>query len=146
MRSGVSNWAMCDLLTEDGDAVAHLDGLVDVVGDEDDGLLQLALEPEELVLEPVAGDRVDGAEGLVHQQHRGVGTERAGDTDALGLTAGELLRVAVAEVDRIEADHIEQLVDPVADLASCPSPSSFGTVAMFWAMVWCGNRPICWIT
>jgi hypothetical protein len=25
-------------------------------------------------------------------------------------------------------------------------PSIFGTVAMFWLIVWCGKRPICWMT
>ena len=29
---------------------------------------------------------------------------------------------------------------------SLSHPSILGTVAMFWAIVWCGNRPICWIT
>ena len=32
---------------------AHLDRLVDVVGDEDDRLAQLALQPQELVLQPL---------------------------------------------------------------------------------------------
>ena len=75
---------------EHGDLVAELDGLVDVVGDEDDGLAELALQPEELLLQLVADDRVDGAERLVHQHHRRVGGQRAGDADALLLAAGEL--------------------------------------------------------
>jgi hypothetical protein len=37
---------------EDRDAVAELDRLVDVVGDEHDGLVQLALQVEQLVLQP----------------------------------------------------------------------------------------------
>ena len=37
-----------------------------------------------------AHDRVDGAERLVHQQHRRVGGQRAGDADPLLLAAGEL--------------------------------------------------------
>ena len=36
------------------------DGLVDVVGDQDDGLAELALEPQELVLQARPYDRVDG--------------------------------------------------------------------------------------
>ena len=51
---------------------------------------------EQLVLQPLAGDRVDRAERLVHQDHRRVGGEPAGDADALLLAAGELARVAVA--------------------------------------------------
>ena len=53
---------------EDGDAVAHLHRLLDVVGDEHDRLLHLALQPQELVLQPHACHRVDGAERLVHEE------------------------------------------------------------------------------
>ena len=97
-------------LLEDRDLVAHLDRLVDVVGDEDDRLAQLGLQAQELVLQPLAVDRVDRAERLVHQHQRRVGRERAGDADALALAAGELGGVAVAEVAG-EADQLEQLLD-----------------------------------
>ena len=46
---------------QDGDLVAELDRLVDVVRDEEDRLAQLALEAEELVLQLVADDGVDRA-------------------------------------------------------------------------------------
>ena len=82
-------------------------------------LRTLALEPQELVLQPVADDRVDGAERLVHQQHRRVGGQRPGHADPLPLTAGELVRVAVGVRRRVEADQVEQLVDPRA----APAPS-----------------------
>ena len=81
-------------LAEDRHLVAELDRLVDVVGDERDGLAELGLQPQELLLQPVADDRVDGAERLVHQHHRRVGGQRAGDADALLLAAGELGGVA----------------------------------------------------
>jgi len=79
---------LCDTraLLQDRDPIAHLDGFVDVVGDEGDRLLQLALQPQELVLQPVAVDRIDRTEGLVHQQHRGIGRQGTGDPDALALT------------------------------------------------------------
>ena len=79
------------------DLVAELDRLVDVVGDEHDGLAQLALQAQELVLQLLAHDRVDGAERLVHQHHRRVGGQRPGDADALLLAAGQLGRVALGE-------------------------------------------------
>ena len=132
-------------LAEDRDPVAHLDRLVDVVGDEEDRLLDLGLEAQELVLEPLAVDRVDRAEGLVHQHHAGIGGQRAGDADPLLLAARELRRVAVAELG-IEADQLEQLVDARLRRARCPSRATRGTVAMFSAIVRCGKRPICWIT
>ncbi len=86
------------------------------------------------------------AERLVHQHQRRVGGERARDADALALPAGELRRVAAAELAGVEADQLEQLVhargDPLLVPAEQPRhgrdvlarPSDAGTV------------PICWIT
>ena len=79
-------------LLHDRDAVAHLDRLVDVVSHEDDRLADLALEAQELVLEALAVDRVDGAEGLVHQHQRRVHGQRARHPDPLPLAARELRR------------------------------------------------------
>ena len=70
-------------LLHDGHAVAHLDRLVDVVGDEQDRLADLRLEPQKLVLEPLPVDRVDGTEGLVHQHQRWVRGERTRHPDPL---------------------------------------------------------------
>ena len=130
---------------QDRDPVAHLDRLVDVVGDEEDRLAQLGLQPQELVLQALAVDRVDGAERLVHQHHPRVGGERPRDPDPLLLATGELGRVAVAEL-RVEADQLEQLGRRALGRARESQPSRSGTVAMFWAIVRCGKRPICWIT
>ena len=77
---------------EDGDAVGHLHRLVDVVADEHDRLLELRLHLQELVLDDRPVDRVDGAEGLVHEQHRRVVGDGAKHADALLLAAGQLLR------------------------------------------------------
>ena len=71
-------------------------------------LRTVRLEPQELVLQVLAHDRVDRAERLVHQQHGRVGRQGAGHADALALTAGELLGVAVAVDGRVEADQVEQ--------------------------------------
>ena len=99
---------------EDGHAVAHPDRLVDVVGHQHHGLAELGLQPAELVLQAAPHDRVDGAEGLVHQQHRRVGGQRTGDADALPLTAGELVGVAPGVLLRVEPDGVEQLVGALA--------------------------------
>ena len=101
--------------------------------------------PQELVLQPVPRDRVDRAERLVHQQHRRVGGERPGHADPLALAAGELVRVAVAVRRRVEADQLEQLVGTLRRSGFAPSRAA-GTVATLVAIVWCGNRPTCWIT
>jgi hypothetical protein len=44
-------------IAQDGDAVADLQRLVDVVGDEDDGLLQRLQDLQQLVLQVLARDR-----------------------------------------------------------------------------------------
>ena len=78
---------------EDGDPVAHLDGFLDVVGDEHHRLAHLGVEPEELVLEPRAGHGIDGAERLVHEEDGGIGGERPRHADTLALAARHLRRV-----------------------------------------------------
>ena len=76
------------------DAVAEAHRLVEVVGDEDDRLARASLQVEQLVLHLAADQRVERAERLVHQQHVGVGGQRAGEADPLLHAAGQLVRVA----------------------------------------------------
>ena len=71
--------------SEDRDAVTELDRLVDVVRDEDDGLAEFLLKPEELLLQLGPHHRVDRAERLVHEHHRRVCGQGTGDSDALLL-------------------------------------------------------------
>jgi hypothetical protein len=114
-------------LLEDDDLVAQQERLVDVVRDEDDGLVEVALQAERLGLQFAADDRVDGAERLVHQQDVGIGGEPAGDADALLLAAGELARVAVGE-GAVEAHDVEQFERALAGLL-LRSAVQAGTVA-----------------
>ncbi len=106
--------------THHGDHRAEPDRLVDVVRDEDDGLAQLLLDAQQFLLEALAHDRVDGGERLVHQQHRRVRGERAGDADALLLTAGELVRVTARERG-VQADPRHQLPGPAARPVLAPA-------------------------
>ena len=106
---------------QDGDPVAHLDRLVHVMGDEDDRLAHLLLEAQELVLEPIATDRIDGAEWLVHEHHGRIRREGACHADPLALAARQLVRIPVAIGGRLEADQVEQLVDPVARARRLPA-------------------------
>jgi len=103
----------------DGDHVSHLDRLLDVVGDEHHGLVQLALQTGQLVLQGGPDDRVDGAEWLVHEQHGRVGGEGAGHPDPLLLAAGQLIWVAPAHV-LIQADQVHQFPGPVPGLGLGP--------------------------
>ena len=91
------------------------------MGDEHDGLLHLGLQAQELVLQAVTGDRVDRAEGLVHEHHRRVGRQRACDADALRLATRQLLGIAVAVLGRVESDEVEQLVGACAGALRVPA-------------------------
>ena len=81
------------------------------MGDEDDGLPQLGLDAGHLALEVAAHERVDGAEGLVHEEHLGVGGQCPGHTDPLGLAAGELVGVAPGQI-AVEVEHVHELEGP----------------------------------
>ncbi|ARX88427.1 putative hydrolase [Streptomyces alboflavus] len=112
-----------------GDPVAEADGLLDVVGDHQDGLAHGPLEVQELVLEPFAHDGVDGAERLVHQEHRRVGGEGAGHADALALSTGELFGVARPVGLRVEPDEVEEFGGAGPRLGPLPATRA-GTVAV----------------
>ena len=62
-------------------------GLLHVVGDDDDGVSTLELVDELLHLQ--GGDRVKSGCRLVHEDHLGLHGHRAGDAQALLLTAGQ---------------------------------------------------------
>ena len=96
---------------EQDDARSEKQRFAEVVGDEDDGLAQAAGEIAEFTLELGAGDRVERAEGLVHQQNGRIGRKGAGNADALTLAAGEFARAAMGEFTGIETDKLEHFLD-----------------------------------
>ena len=95
---------------QDGNVVAQAQGLVQIVGDEDDGLVQPGLQLEQMVLHLAADQRVQRREGFVHQQDLGVGGQRPGQAHALLHAARELVRILVLEAGQAH------LVQPVAGL------------------------------
>ena len=81
-----------------------------VVGDEDVGQPELALELLEQVQDLRLDRDVERRHRLVADDEVGLEDERAGDADALALAAGELVRVA-PRVVRLEADQVHHLGD-----------------------------------
>ena len=83
--------------SEHGQSVSELDRLVDVVGDEDDGLMQFVLQAQHFGLEVVAHHRGRRPTTVLSiQQDRGRRPARDHARPLL-LAAGRLRRIAVAE-------------------------------------------------
>ena len=118
-------------------AVTEPHGLADVVGHEEHG--QAALPPDrlELVVQQVAGHRIERAERLVHQQDRRLGGQRAGDAPR----AGACRRTARAGAGRRSRPGAQRPGSPAAwasrslrptplsrsGARRCPAPTATGT-------------------
>ena len=87
----------------------------EVVGDEQEGDPELLLHVLQQVDHLGLDRHVERGNGLVRDQQLGLEGQGTGDADALPLTTGELARVAVVVLG-VEADHLEQLLDPGQDL------------------------------
>ena len=85
-------------------AIRQQHRLVDVVGDHHHRVAEPRMDLHDAVLQMGAGQRVERAERLVHQQHLGLHGERAGDADALLHAAGDLVRALV-----LGLRHLHQL-------------------------------------
>src|SRR6202035_233886 len=105
----------------DADAVAEPKRLAEIVGDQGHRLAEPALELEELLLELLAGEGVEGAEGLVEEDDGGVTGERAGEGRPLALAAGELGRGALAVEAGIEPHQLQHLSRPLPPPARLPA-------------------------
>jgi len=57
------------------------------MGDENDGFFESRRQFAKLALQLGTRHGVKSAEGLIHQQYRGIGGKGAGDSDPLALTA-----------------------------------------------------------
>ena len=109
-------------------------------------LLHLALQAEELVLEPHAGHRVDGAERLVHQEHGRDRRRARGPRRRAGAARPTAARGSGRGSRRGRARRGRAARRRARAMRSFDQPSRRGTVPMLVAMVWCGNSPTCWIT
>ena len=97
---------------EDRDPVAELECLIEIVADEQNGLLHALLQGQQLVLELTADQGVERRERLVHQQNVRVGRKGARQADSLLHAARELAAVAIAPLG--ETYELELLVDDPA--------------------------------
>ena len=98
-------------ILHDGDAVGQPDRLVEIMGDEDDGLVQHVLQPHQLVLHLAADQRIERRERLVEEPDFRLGREAAGDADALLLAAGQFARIEMLAA--AQADQLDHLARPL---------------------------------
>ena len=82
-------------LAQEDNTVTQQDGLVNVVGDEEDRGAQGLLNTTKLTLEVSTDQRVEGSEGFIHQEDVGTVCQRSCDADALTLTARKLRGIAL---------------------------------------------------
>ena len=101
----------------DGDAVADVLDDREVVGDEQVGQAELALQVAQQVDHLRLHRDVEGGDRLVADDQARVQRQRAGDADPLALAAGEFVRVAVERV-LPQADLEGELRDPLVELTA----------------------------
>ncbi len=87
---------------------------INVVGDHDDGGIELLLDMHHRVLEVGAGQRIQGAEGLIKQQHFRLHRQRPGDTHPLLHAAGDLPGTFVQRMTHLYARQV--VFDPLPAL------------------------------
>ena len=119
------------------DAVREQHGFIDIVSDHDDGVAQLALDLHHLILQVGAGEGVEGAKGLIHQQHLGLHRQCAGDADTLFHATRDLRWALVHGV--VHVHQLEVVLDPVAHLGFGHLPAKAGFDRQFDVLI--GGQP-----
>src|SRR5579863_6943205 len=95
----------CDQLAlpEERDAVPKIQSLVQIVRHKQDRLLQPSEKVAQHILHLAAGQRIERAKRLVHQENLRIRSKSARQTYALPLAAGELMGKPPRIEARIEA-------------------------------------------
>ena len=78
------------------------------------------MDARDLRLQRRTGDRIQRAERFVHQQHLGIGGQRARYPHPLLLPAGQLMRVAAAKQIRLQMQQLQQFGHPIANAHARP--------------------------
>ena len=103
-------------VVHENNEISKVKGFLHVVGDKDEGLVQLLLEGAHLLLEGAAGHGVQGGEGLIHQNDGRGGGQGPQDADALLLSTGHLRGVLVGVLFIGQVDHVQQLTNDAVAL------------------------------
>jgi len=115
-------------------------GFAQIVCDENDGFTEAPGKGAEFALQLGAGDRVERAEGLIHEQDGGIGGEGPGDSNALALASGEFTRPTMREFAWVEADELEHFLDTGGDAGRIP-PFQIGNESDIFSNREMGEEP-----
>ena len=105
---------------QEHDAVGEERCFAEIVRDQHHGFPQRLKDAPEVVLEFGADEGVEGAERFVEQQRGGVEHQRPHQSDALALSAGQLIRGAIQAVAR-ESREFGEFGDAFLDPRPGPS-------------------------
>ena len=101
------------------DPVGHLHGLLLVVGHDHGGHVHLVVEVAQPSPQLLAHLGIEGAEGLIEQQHPGLHRQGPGQGHPLALAAGEL--GGETRSVALQLHQIEQLIDAALDRLLLPA-------------------------
>ena len=99
-----------------GHAVAHGEGFLLIVGDEDEGDAEFFLQLLELDAHLGAKFGIEGAEGFVEEKDLGFADDRSRQSDPLTLTAGHLGGLAIDK--GFQGGHLDHAIDAFFDFRS----------------------------
>ena len=106
---------------EQDDARGEEQGLAQIVSDKDDGLAEAAGEGAKFALEFGAGDGIQRAKRLVHEQDGRISGKGAGNAYALTLSAGKFAGAAVGKFSRVKSDEGQELTNANSGATAIPS-------------------------
>ena len=105
----------------ENDAICEIECLIEIVGHQQNGGLHAVQQIAQHVLHFCPSERIERAEGLVHEQDFRFGSQRTSQSDALPLPARELMGKALRKRHWLEADKLQQFVAASDSFVTVPS-------------------------
>src|SRR5207249_4804550 len=101
--------------SHNNDAVAHVDGFIDVMSNKQHGSAPRLPKAQHFILHTHPGKGIERAEWFVEQENFRVVDERSRESNALGHTPGKMVRISVAKC--FEAHEPHEFVHLISFLA-----------------------------
>src|SRR5450830_698369 len=108
---------------EDGNPITNLDGLLHIMGHQNNGFMQTSLKRNQFILQSLTYHRIKRGKGFVHQYNRWVRGQRPRQSDTTLLPARQLIRVALKKF-RLKSNQGDELAHALADFMFAPAQES----------------------